>query len=321
MSGASRRRVVAILNPAAGQGEPVLSTLNQALDRPELEWEARVTTAADDARRFAREAAEAGADLVLAYGGDGTQSEVATGLAGSGVPLAILPGGTGNSVGQELGIPTDLAAALELALDPRSEVRELDALRRGERLYLLRLGVRADARAVAGADREAKDKRGWFAYLSSALSRLDEVRAVPYRIELDGRAVELEACTVIVANVSRMGRGGMHLAHEVDPRDGLADVLVVRDLDAASTLAVGASMLGLTGPEEVPDGCAEGPFHHWRARRVRIEPDPPQPVHGDGDPIEGSPVEVALVPAAVRVVLPREPNSAPRPLEDALGRR
>jgi diacylglycerol kinase family enzyme len=103
-----------IVNPAAGQNEPILNTLNEVFHRHELEWDVRITLGPGDATRLAREAVANGVDLVAGYGGDGTQMEIANGVMGSNTPMAILPGGTGNAMTFELKIPRNLKQAAEL---------------------------------------------------------------------------------------------------------------------------------------------------------------------------------------------------------------
>ena len=85
------KRVLVIINPAAGHDEPILNTLNDVFHSAGVDWDIRITHKFGDATRLAKEAVEMGVDLVAGYGGDGTQMEVANGLLGSGIPLAILP--------------------------------------------------------------------------------------------------------------------------------------------------------------------------------------------------------------------------------------
>ena len=97
-------KVHVVINPAAGQDEPILNVLNDVFHAAGVDWENSLTHKSGDATRLAAEAAASGVDLVAAYGGDGTQMEIANGLLGTGVPQAILPGGTGNAMAHDLGI-------------------------------------------------------------------------------------------------------------------------------------------------------------------------------------------------------------------------
>ena len=92
------QKVHVVINPAAGQDEPILNVLNHIFHPAGVDWEISLTHKSGDAKQKAADAAASGVDLVVAYGGDGTQMEVANGLLGTGVPQAILPGGTGNAI-------------------------------------------------------------------------------------------------------------------------------------------------------------------------------------------------------------------------------
>lgn len=300
----SGRRITAILNPAAGKNEAVLSTLSDVLAPMGVEWEACVTTGEGDAERFALKACDDGADLVLAYGGDGTVSAVASSLAGSSTPLGILPGGTGNVIAQELGIPIDLQAAIEFAVAEDSRAIPIDCLRIKQRRSLLRVGIGADARMIFGAPREAKDRLGWLAYLTSALAQIREPSMAHYRLELDGALVEMEALTVIFANIGRMGRGGMRLAEDVDPADGVMDVFAIRDADAASVVAVGATLLGISAPMDWLEQQEQAPLYRWQAKRATVHAEPAQKVHGDGEVFASTPIEIELEESALHVIRP-----------------
>ena len=107
-------RIHVIINPAAGQDQPILNTLNDVFNQFKVDWEVSITKKFGDATQMARAAAASGVDLVVGYGGDGTQMEVANGVLGSDTPMAILPGGTGNAMAFELNIPRDLRQAAEL---------------------------------------------------------------------------------------------------------------------------------------------------------------------------------------------------------------
>jgi diacylglycerol kinase (ATP) len=85
------KQIHVIINPAAGQNDPILNTLNNVFKTYDVRWEVDVTHGPGDAERHASAAVEAGVDVVAAYGGDGTIREVTCGLRGSGIPLAVLP--------------------------------------------------------------------------------------------------------------------------------------------------------------------------------------------------------------------------------------
>ncbi len=296
------RKVHVVINPASGQDEPVLAVLNREFDRLGVDWSCSVTKKDGDAAVQTTEAVSRGVDCVAAYGGDGTVSAVAGALVRTAVPLVILPGGTGNVVGTELGLPATLDAAAR-AVGDEAEETSIDVLEMGERVVLLRLGFGADARMIRHASREQKDRLGWLAYLYGALTEVREPRTARYRLTIDGEARELEALTVLVANIGRIGRGGLTFATEIDPADGRLDVLALRSADLESFLAVGASVLGLRSTRDAEPG-GPAPLLHLTGREVRIEADPAQEVQVDGDPAGRTPVTVRVAAGALKVLLP-----------------
>lgn len=298
------REVVTIINPASGRDEPVLAALSDAFGRADLRWEPRVTTGEGDARRFAEEAREAGAERVVVYGGDGTVSAVASALVDAETELAILPGGTGNAFAQEIGVPGELEAAIALALDPSAESRAYDCLGLGERCFLLRVGIGADARVMEQADRERKDRLGWLAYLISALEQLRDPRPASYTLELDGERLELDAVSVVLANVGRIGRGNLRIAEDIDPTDGWMDVFAIRDVRATTLASLGASALGIRPISEGLGSVEAEPVRRWRARRASVSASPERGIHGDGETLGSTPLDVRVLPGALRVVTP-----------------
>ena len=147
------KRIMVIVNPAAGKDEPILNVLNDVFHSAGVEWEVRITHQSGDATRLAKEAVEQGYELVAGYGGDGTQMEVANGLLGTGIPQAILPGGTGNAMAHDLRIPINLRQAAELITTSHKR-RAVDLARAGDKVYMLR----AYAGVSAGASRQPREQ-------------------------------------------------------------------------------------------------------------------------------------------------------------------
>jgi diacylglycerol kinase family enzyme len=127
--------VQVIINPTAGQDQSILGVLNRVFHDAGIRWDVSITNQAGDARRLARAAVEAGVDVVAAYGGDGTVMEVASGLIGTTVPLAIFPGGTANVMSLELGISSDLAEASALVCNEECAVVPIDMGQLGDDAY------------------------------------------------------------------------------------------------------------------------------------------------------------------------------------------
>lgn len=285
-----------VINPAAGKSEPVLSVLNRVFLDADVHWEVSVTHGYGDARQQAQEAAERGFDLVGAYGGDGTVMEVANGLKGSDVPLAILPGGTGNVFSIELGLPQTLEEATRLIFDDDAVLQAVDVGECGEDIFLLRVLVGYGARRIHNVTREMRDRYGKMAYFLAALQSLSDVEPVAYRFTLDDKSIEIESFTCMVMNAGTIGVPGVSLVPGVSVHDGLLDLVAIEDTDVRALSSIAASIIN-------SDREVEG-LHHWQAREIRIEPEQPQPVAGDGEDWGETPFTARILPKALKVITP-----------------
>jgi diacylglycerol kinase (ATP) len=286
------KRVQIIINPAAGKKEPILNTIDSAFGGSGIDWEASITHKFGDATRLAKEAVDRGVDLVAGYGGDGTQLEVANGLVGSGVPMAILPGGTGNAMAFTLNIPRELKAAAELIANSQNR-RAIDLARIGDSVFMLRAytGVNPEERA----SREMKDKYGNLAYVAEGLKFAVHPPQAHYKLTIDGESFENEGIICYIFNAGAFG--GMDLPElvEVDITDGLLDVFLlthgVRPIRAIShyVLDVGEFKAGI---------------YRWQGREITLEADPPQDVWVDGEEFGPTPITAKVMPGALEVVVP-----------------
>ena len=292
---AKYKRVMIVINPAAGKAEPILSVLNDVFGPAGIDWQVSITHKAGDGAAAARAAAEQGFDLIGAYGGDGTVAEVASALVGDGPPLLVLPGGTGNALADDLGIPPLLAAAAALATGDEPEIRRIDLGRVGEQWFVLRLTMGIEAAMVDATTRESKDRFGWLAYAVSGIQALSEPPIATYKITVDGETLEIEGVAVMVANSASTGVAGVRLATEINVSDGLLDVVVVQSAALPSLLASAA---------DAAQGLEPRGLSRWSGREIRVESTPVQAVLADGEDAGSTPVDVTVVPGAVGVLVP-----------------
>jgi diacylglycerol kinase family enzyme len=190
---AAVRRVAVVFNPVnAGEEAPRRKReLLEALAAAGVEAVLEETTADDPGEGATRRALAQDADLVLAAGGDGTVTACVTSLAGSGVPLAVLPSGTGNLLAVNLDLPGDLEGALEVAL--HGERRRIDVGAIGDDRFVVMSGIGFDAAMLRGADPALKARIGALAYVLSGLRQLGR-RPTEFRIRLDGLPRALTLC-------------------------------------------------------------------------------------------------------------------------------
>jgi diacylglycerol kinase (ATP) len=237
----------------------------------------------------------AGADLVFAWGGDGTVQRCIDALAGSDATLAILPAGTANLLATNLGIPKDLEAAVEIGL--HGGRRRLDTGTVNGEHFAVMAGCGLDARMLGDADRRLKDRFGRAAYVWTGARNL-RAAAVPGTVRVDGEhwfAGDLSC--LLVGNVGSLF-GGMTVFEDARPDDGRLDVGVVTAtgvtawLRAFSRLAVGS-----------PD---RSPFVRTTVgRRIDVRLDRALPYELDGGTRpKRKRLKVRVRPGAIRVAVP-----------------
>jgi diacylglycerol kinase (ATP) len=289
-------RIKVVINPAAGKNEAILGTLNDVFGPAGIKWDVSVTNQAGDAERLAGEASTEDYDLVAACGGDGTVGAVATALAGSGTPMAILPEGTANVMASELGIPADLAGAARLIAEGHSTLLDVDMGEAAGTRFLLRAGVGFEAAMANNASPGIKRDSGLLAYALSGFQALMNPVMAEYRIEIDGRHFKTTGLTCIVANSGSVGIGDIRLAPGCDVSDGLLDVIVVGMASLPALVGTAGQMVGGQDAEAV---------QHWQGRRIRVESTPVEDVILDGERAGTTPIEANILPAAIRVVVPQ----------------
>src|ERR1700693_3339471 len=221
-----------IFNPTAGGGRSGLHRLEEArriLSRAGIESSLRPTLARGDATRLAREAVAEGRDLVIVCGGDATINEAINGLAGSRVPLAVLPSGTANILAKELGLPWDVCKAAQLI--PTGKPRRIalgllsPTTNAGAPRYFLCVGgAGPDGVMVYALDPGLKNKTGILAYWMEGFRQLFRYPFPRFRVISNGRAVE--ASMVVVGRTKHFG-GPFRITTGADLFEDAFEVLVL----------------------------------------------------------------------------------------------
>ena len=286
------KNIQVIANPAAGQDQPVLSTLNRVFDQHNAGWDIAVTHKKGDGAELARQAVVNGADLVIAYGGDGTVGDVAAGLIESEVPLAILPGGTANALATGLGISPDLATAAEQIFD--STPSPIDMGETSGKKFILRADMGLTVQALAS--REMKDRLGILSYVTSTIEALGNSSQIHFNMTIDNQSYEADGIACIITNHNALGTMGLNFGPNVDPSDGLLDVFVVGSAgEALSAVASGLIQL----QEDATVG-----LHQWQGSTIQITADPVQLFGLDGDESGETPMTTHVLHHAIRVLIP-----------------
>lgn len=297
----SKKNVLVILNPTAGSKNPPLRLFNNLFHKSNFEWDLVITKERCDGICLSEKAIKDGADIVAAYGGDGTVMEVASGLKDVNIPMAILPGGTGNILSIELGIPQNLEEACKLITQPeKSKIRSVDlGITTDEKVpaFALRAGVGLEAAMLEGTDRELKERYGIFAYIMGATQALHNIKEAHYNLVLDGESVECSGLTCLIANAGYFGVPGLVLDPKVKIDDGMLDVFVLRKMDLVQLFSLAATIVG---KNELKDQAL-----HWQVKSVTLESDPVQSTQADGEMWGESPIEIKVNQGGLKVLVPK----------------
>jgi YegS/Rv2252/BmrU family lipid kinase len=293
-----------VLNPAAGQEihQSVREALAEHFGPSRIEYEVHETRKGDKIGEIVRARLRDGIDLVVAAGGDGTVSDVIDGLTGSPIPLGIIPTGTGNLVARDLGIPNEIDEAVGLiAGAPRS--RKIDAMRIGERVFVLNISAGYSASVISGTTQGNKHRFGRIAYVWAMVSKMFTSRPRGLVVTVDGIGHEYRAFEVAIMNCGMLAKMLYPKGPEIRIDDGRLDVFV---LGMRTIRDYPRDIFGiLTGRHAIRVS------RYLKANRgVAIRSDVPLPVQADGDIIGTTPIEVELLPGAVTVLVPEEHSTA-----------
>lgn len=242
-----------------------------------------------------RQALEEGVDLVCAYGGDGTVRAVAQEMVGSGVPMGLLPGGTGNLLARNLELPTDdleraVAVAITgrnrhidvgwMTLDPRDmhleeHVGEGSTAGAERHAFLVMAGLGLDAAIMEDTSEELKAKVGWTAYVPAGMKNLLVERFKAHLTLDDGAPMDLRARTILIGNCGKL-TGGIDLMPDAEPDDGTLDVVVLSPRGVAAWASVIARVV-------TKSGRSTRGIDRFRCQKAEVRIDHLQRVELDGD--------------------------------------
>ncbi|MEV4395175.1 diacylglycerol kinase family protein [Nonomuraea sp. NPDC049607] len=285
--------VVAHQKKILGAGLDRLRVLLTERDVGELIW--HEVPKSKKAPKKVRKALEAGAEQVFVWGGDGMVQRCADAMAGSGVPMAILPAGTANLFAGNLGIPTDLEESVRIGFEGRRAQLDLGLLN-GEHFAVM-AGAGFEAEMIAEADGKAKRKFGRLSYVKAAVRHVGGP-LVPMKVKVDGVTwFEGEASCLLLGNVGTIA-GGIEAFDDARPDDGWLEV----GLSTAKGPIQWARVMGKMAAGRSEDS----PFVRiTRARKVTARFGSPLTYELDGGDREATTkLKAEVAPGALTVCLP-----------------
>jgi YegS/Rv2252/BmrU family lipid kinase len=297
-----------ILNPAAGPRD-FHRQVKKAIDYLGANgWEVKLveTKEKGDATHLARSAAEAGSDVAIAVGGDGTINEVVNGLAGSETALGIIPAGTANVYAADVGIPIwsplrPNAVRLAAEIIHTGQRRKIDLGRvrlsdGRERNFFMWCGIGLDAAISQEVNTEDTRRLGMAAWAMAGVMVALNFMGTRGNVVVDDQNGRKRVLWAVISNGQLYGRF-WRIAPDAKMNDGILDLTVFEGYGVLSTVR---HVAGLTLGQYARDPAV----HFYRGSSISIETRKPLPVHVDAEPVGMTPVQVHVVPRQLTVVLP-----------------
>jgi YegS/Rv2252/BmrU family lipid kinase len=266
------------------------------------------TSVEDPGRAMTRQAVAEQVDLVIGAGGDGTIRYVADGLAHTGIPLGLVPAGTGNLLARNLDLPLEEVDAIEVALS--GQVRQIDLVKitvddRAPEHFAVMAGIGMDAMIMDETDEDLKDKVGSAAYFVAAAKALGRM-PVPMTVQLDtSRPVRRHAMLCVIGNVGTL-RGNLTLIPGASPDDGLLDLYIASPRRFRQWVKLALRLITRRAKKDDRVDQRTG-------KRVRIIIDGKENYQLDGDVVgESTTLTAEIQPGALAICVPTQGTSEPQ---------
>lgn len=282
-----------LVNPSAGRGKGARYADAAAQRLRDAGFDVRIRVGADaaEAEAIAHEAVAGDGGPLVVCGGDGLVHLSVQALAGTDVPLGIIPAGTGNDVARYLGISrTDPVAAADTII--ASGRRRIDLARSGERHFVTVLAGGFDALVNERANSMGWP-RGQMRYNLATLAELRTFRPLHYTLDLDGVTQTVEAMLVAVGNGPSFG-GGLRITEGALLDDGLLDVVIIKAMSRPDLVRTYPKLFSGTHTRHPA-------YEHHRVRRVTVA-SPGIVTYADGERFGALPLTIECAPAALEVL-------------------
>jgi diacylglycerol kinase (ATP) len=296
-------KVIALTNPASGHGAAIHAAqlAIARLHQRGVEVVEIIGDSAQDARYLVGAAIEKGTDAVMVTGGDGVVSNALQVMAGTDIPLGVIPAGTGNDHAREFGIPTrDPEAAADIVVGGWTETIDLGRIRdaSGAEKWFGTVAATGFDSLVTDRANRMRWPHGRLRYYLAMLAELSQLRLLPFRMVLDGtREIDADITLAAFGNTRSYG-GGLLICPDADRGDGLLDITMVHE--ASRTKLVRLFPTVMKGTHVNLDEVSTA-----RAESIHVEC-PGINVYADGDFACPLPAEISAIPGALQILRPAD---------------
>ena len=199
-------KTLILINPAAGQNFSILHFLQQHIDLPHNPVDIKVLTKPKDIQNIFNDPSIDTYKRIAVYGGDGTVTSIAGHLYNKNIPLIILPGGTANILAKELQIPKNMEGAVKAITSSETILKKVDVGVANNIPFMLRISTGPLADMILNTNQNLKQTVGQIAYGVSMIQELQNSPRVTYSLTIDGKHIEEQGISLIIANSGKIGR-------------------------------------------------------------------------------------------------------------------
>ncbi|HLS94352.1 YegS/Rv2252/BmrU family lipid kinase [Sphingobacterium allocomposti] len=288
-----RKRILFVINPISGGKKKTAfnKQVLEVLDLEKFDPTFKITDHPNHAFELGKEAIVEGYDAVVAVGGDGTINELGSAILGTGMPLGIIPEGSGNGLALYLGIPLNESAAIRRI--NRFESVEVDTGAINGRYFFNIAGLGFDA--SVSDHFAAENVRGPIGYLRSVVNVISKFNPSRYKLIIDGKTYEKEAFMISVANSPQYGNNA-YIAPQASITDGVLDVCVVHQFPLYLLPKMIFHLFTKSADQSEYVEIIPG-------KEITIIRDDNGPVHVDGEPVDmGGRLDITIKPRSLKVI-------------------
>ena len=291
-----------VLNPIAGHAsvEDIVEVIETSCKAQNWVYEIYKTTGEENVAEITRAACQRGIKYIVAAGGDGTVAGVVNGAVHCGIPMGILPVGTGNALARTLGIPLEPKKAMDLITGPNT-LMALDAMQVKNTFYILNVSAGISARTMDNTEPEQKRRFGLVAYAWTVIRQMIGIQPHRFILEIDNHRVEIDASEILISNGEPIKEPPFPLGPRDRYSDGQFDIYIVTARTLYDYINVLWDIILFRGKRK---SDLRTLTFKQQARITTLGW--PQPVQADGEVIGITPVEVKVVPKALEVVVSSE---------------
>ena len=298
-----KKKVVFIINPISGTTSKarIPELIDATLDKDLFAYEIRRTERPGHATEIACEAKDAGTDIVVAVGGDGTVNEVARALIESDTALGIIPCGSGNGLARHLMISMQPRKAIQTL--NACEIHDLDYGMINNHPFFCTCGMGFDA--VISMKFAETGKRGPITYVENVLKEGLRYKPETYEIQDEKGITYQKAFLISCANASQYGNNAF-IAPQASMSDGLMDVVIMEPFDVIDATQISIDMFNKTLDKS-------SKIKTFRAKRLHIHRHHPGVIHYDGDPVmAGEDIDISIHERGIKMIVNPEGDKAQR---------